>query len=361
MATFQARGDKVRAIVRRKGFKPKSRTFPTKTAAKAWADRVERELADLEARGRTDAAGMTVDELIDWHEREVRGLRRISATQHGNLTRLREGLGTILASKLTAADVIAHARRRVTGQHVRRDGIRIPACSPATMNVELGYLTELLALAQAMGQLKLPVDPVRESRPALRLLKLVSKSKKRDRRPTPDELERLSAHFDEQAWRMKIPMRDIMWFAIHTAKREGEIVRLLRSDVDEGNHTALLRDAKHPRAKEGNHKRFPLLGEAWDIYERQRGREGSERIFPYKAQSIGTAFRRACAQLKIENLTFHDLRHEATSRLFEQNYSIEQVAAVTLHESWNELKRYTQRPAQADVADWWDTQRRRVA
>jgi site-specific recombinase XerD len=38
----------------------------------------------------------------------------------------------------------------------------------------------------------------------------------------------------------------------------------------------------------------------------------------------------------------HDLRHEATSRLFEHGYSIEQVAMVTLHESWSELKRYTQ-------------------
>ena len=37
-----------------------------------------------------------------------------------------------------------------------------------------------------------------------------------------------------------------------------------------------------------------------------------------------------------------DLRHEATSRLFEQGYSIEQVSAVTLHQSWQELKRYTQ-------------------
>jgi len=46
--------------------------------------------------------------------------------------------------------------------------------------------------------------------------------------------------------------------------------------------------------------------------------------------------------LGIEDLHFHDLRHEATSRLFEQGYSIEQVATVTLHESWQELKRYTQ-------------------
>jgi hypothetical protein len=40
-------------------------------------------------------------------------------------------------------------------------------------------------------------------------------------------------------------------------------------------------------------------------------------------------------------LRFHDLRHEATSRLFERGYQIHEVAQFTLHESWNELKRYT--------------------
>jgi hypothetical protein len=40
-------------------------------------------------------------------------------------------------------------------------------------------------------------------------------------------------------------------------------------------------------------------------------------------------------------LRFHDLRHEATSRLCERGYQIHEVAQCTLHESWNELKRYT--------------------
>ncbi len=44
--------------------------------------------------------------------------------------------------------------------------------------------------------------------------------------------------------------------------------------------------------------------------------------------------------LGIENLRFHDLRHEATSRLFEAGYQIHEVAQFTLHDSWNELKRY---------------------
>lgn len=45
--------------------------------------------------------------------------------------------------------------------------------------------------------------------------------------------------------------------------------------------------------------------------------------------------------LAIDDLHFHDFRHEATSRLFEAGYDIPEVAQFTLHESWATLKRYT--------------------
>lgn len=76
--------------------------------------------------------------------------------------------------------------------------------------------------------------------------------------------------------------------------------------------------------------------------QRQPQIPGEDRIFPFNSKSVGTAFTRACSKLGILDLCFHDLRHEATSRLFEQGYDIPEVAAVTLHSSWNELKRYTQ-------------------
>ena len=170
----------------------------------------------------------------------------------------------------------------------------------------------------------------------------MGKSKRRDRRPTESELQQLRGYFAQTAWRSQIPMADIIDFAILSAKREGEITRLLWSDLDAGTRTGLLRDAKHPRKKVGNHKRFPLLGEAWAIVQRQPRIDGEDRIFPYNSKSVGTAFSRACLRLAIHDLCFHDLRHEAASRLFEQGYDIPEVAAVTLHESWNELKRYTQ-------------------
>ncbi|WP_315729264.1 MULTISPECIES: tyrosine-type recombinase/integrase [unclassified Bradyrhizobium] len=68
-------------------------------------------------------------------------------------------------------------------------------------------------------------------------------------------------------------------------------------------------------------------------------REG--RIFPYNGRSVGTAFRRQCQQLRTDDLHFHDLRHEGTSRLFEAGFSIEQVALVTGHKDWKMLRRYT--------------------
>lgn len=57
------------------------------------------------------------------------------------------------------------------------------------------------------------------------------------------------------------------------------------------------------------------------------------------------AFPRATRILGIEDLHFHDLRHGATSRLFERSYQIQEVAQFTLHRSW--ATRYTHlRPEQ---------------
>jgi integrase len=63
--------------------------------------------------------------------------------------------------------------------------------------------------------------------------------------------------------------------------------------------------------------------------------------FTYNGRSVGTAFRRQCQDLEIEDLHFHDLRHEGTSRLFEAGFTIEQVALVTGRKDWKMLRRYT--------------------
>ncbi|MFZ1885080.1 MAG: site-specific integrase [Rhodoplanes sp.] len=167
-------------------------------------------------------------------------------------------------------------------------------------------------------------------------LGLVGKGDERNRRPTQDELDRLIAAFDLNP-RQQIPLGRIVRFAVATAMRQDEICRIGWADIDRDNKMLLIRDRKDPRRKNGNDQRIPLLDvsgyDAWTIIEEQRkftaGSAG--RIFPYNGRSVGTAFRRQCRELKIKDLHFHDLRHEATSRLFEAGFSIEQVALVAGH------------------------------
>jgi integrase len=179
---------------------------------------------------------------------------------------------------------------------------------------------------------------VKEAREACAELRLTGKARKRARRPSPAELTQLRDHFARRDKRSQIPMLAVMEFALNSARRESEICRLGWRDNDPRGRTGMVRDAKHPTKKEGNHRRFKYTPEAWAVVLGQP--KTSEFIFPYDPKSVGAAFTRACSFLGIKDLRFHDLRHEATSRLFERGYQIHEVAQFTLHDSWNELKRY---------------------
>jgi len=173
---------------------------------------------------------------------------------------------------------------------------------------------------------------------------LIAKSQERDRRPTDDELDLLYAYWQRPNVRrlLTIPMENVVRFAIASCMRLGEITRLRWDDVNVADRTILIRDRKHPQKKKGNHQEVPLLGEAWTIVQSQPHLEDEPCIFPYKQQSIGANFTRAVLRLRIDDLHFHDLRHHGISLLFEAGYQIHEVALVSGHTDWRQLKRYTQ-------------------
>lgn len=133
-------------------------------------------------------------------------------------------------------------------------------------------------------------------------------------------------------------MNDVLDFAIESTRRQAEICHLRWEDNDAQTRTGLVRDTKHPFAKEGDRRHFKYTPEAWAIAQRQP--RTSEYVFPYDPKSVGAAFTRACHVLQIPDLRFHDGRHEGTCQLFERGYQIHEVTQFTLHESWAELKRY---------------------
>lgn len=308
-----------------------SETFSTKVLAKEWITRREAGLQLQRARGEPLGKRMTWGELIGWYELRERQGEEWGRSKKADLARLKTAsLRDRRADSLTRQDFIHYIESR-----------RAEGAGPATAANDLIWLRMVFKTATAVLGLPTPIHALDEAATFLRGERITAKPRQRQRRLTEAEESSLIAYFTERDRRADIPMVDIMRFALATARRQEEITRLQWGDLNRERGTALLRDVKHPRLKVGNYKAFKLSPAAWTIIDKRRSPASSPLVFPYNSKSVGAAFTRAVHILGIADLRFHDLRHEATSRLFEKGYSIQEVAQFTLHESWATLKRYT--------------------
>jgi integrase len=323
-----------RAQVRRNG-KYASKTFRLKTLADRWVIETERsiDLGCMLVRGSIQSLH-TLSDLIDLHIADMHEVDRpLRRSKHAVLAALKRDLGSLPIGKLNRESLIEFGKQRT------RQG-----AGPVTLAIDFSYLGTVLTHAAAVHGLIVDTESVRLARIALARLGLIGRSAERDRRPTKEEIDALLKHFDEKPG-MLIPMSRIIKFAIATALRQEEICNLEWQDVDGEKRLVVVRNRKDPRRKQGNHQRVPLLNltqyDAWQLLCEQKAANDNLRCFPYNHRSVGAAFHRACRRLGIENLKFHDLRHEATSRLFEAGLTIEQVSLVTGHRDWKMLRRYT--------------------
>ncbi|MGH8039495.1 MAG: tyrosine-type recombinase/integrase, partial [Stenotrophomonas sp.] len=301
-----------------------SETFSTKVLAKEWITRREAGLQLQRARGEPLGTRMTWSELIGWYELRERQGEEWGRSKKADLARLKmASLRDRRADSLTRQDFIHYI-----------EGRRAEGAGPATAANDLIWLRTVFKTATAVLGVPTPLHALDEAASFLRGERITAKSRQRQRRLLKAEEQDLITHFTVRDERADIPMVDIMRFALATARRQEEITRLRWEDLNRERGTALLRDVKHPRLKRGNHKVFKLSSAAWEVINGRNGATESPLIFPYNSKSIGAAFTRAVHVLGIQDLRFHDLRHEATSRLFERGYSIQEVAQFTLHESW---------------------------
>ena len=329
MASIFKSGNGWRAQVRRKGHAVYTRTFATKTAAADWARAIERDIDRgmmPSARAVSGSRYTVAQAIADYRDlRRVRPVRDTS-TEHYTLQHLEAALGDKGAGDLRVDDLVEYAQRRAD-----------MGAGPYTVNMDVGKLGTVLRTIGAAKGMALP-DVVQQARPLLKHLGLIGGGGRRERRPTEDELHAIVTHLRGQP-NGALYASAVLW-AVETAMRQGEIARIRWADVDRGRRLVLVRDRKDPREKSGNDQWVPLLPGAWALLEQQHQGE-DPRIFPIGGSSISKAFTAACRELSIPDLHFHDLRHEAISRLFEAGYRIEQVALVSGHRTWAHLRRYT--------------------
>ena len=324
-----------RAQVRRKG-KYVSNSFKRRADADAWAIEAERTIdKGLDPRSVNPRKVRCFGDIIDLHVQDMLEVGKIiRRSKRAVLESLKIALGGYRLEEMTRPTLIEFGKKRAK-----------QGAGPATLAVDFSFIGTLMTHAAAVHGISVFPEQVKLARVALIRLGLVGNASERDRRPTQRELDDLIKYFDEKP-RQLIPMSRIIRFAVATALRQQEICKIIWDDVDIENRMVTIRDRKDPRKKDGNHMRVPMLDltgySAWEVLLEQRiVTRGRGRVFPHHHKSTGTAFQRACKDLKINDLHFHDLRHEATSRLFETGLTIEKVALVTGHKDWKMLRRYT--------------------
>ncbi|WP_046079963.1 site-specific integrase [Halomonas sp. HG01] len=325
MATFQKRGTRWRAIVRKKGHPAQSRTFSTKARAQAWARQVEDalEAGDL-GLGPVPTLGDVVDaHLVHLKQTSDRGRKNETSGRS-----VKAGLGEeTLVSELDYKRLADFCQSRLTV-----DGVK-----PSTTQHDIMFLSGAITTAIVEGRLPAEYrDRVSSWRQGLKRGGLIGSPQSRDRRLADDELEALLVHTKHNRALRRIRYHDLIRFAVESCMRLDEICSLRWADVDFEAGTVIIRLRKHPTQK--TDQEVPLMGESQAIIEAQS--RDDERVFPYGAESVSNGFRRICRHLEIEDLHFHDLRHEGISRLFERGYQIQEVALVSGHRDWGSLRRY---------------------
>lgn len=230
-------------------------------------------------------------------------------------------LGEKLTSEVTSIDIASYRDMRLESLNVRTN----EKLSPATVKLELSLLSNVFDIARIeWGHCsENPVKNVRKPKTP----------PGRDRRLTARE-ERLilrycHAHRNQEIY-------SIVVFAVETAMRQSEILNLCWENVN-----LLSRIASLPETKNGTKRDVPLSLNARDMLTRLEPKSQG-KVFSYTSNGLKSTWRLMLQRLEIENLHFHDLRHEAISRLFEKGtLDMMEIAAISGHKSLSMLKRYT--------------------
>lgn len=335
MASFRKRGElQWQARVARKGFPPQVKTFSTKAEAEAWAATVESTMARGTFVCRAESERTTVGEALTRYLLERTNAKKGAAPERSRVRKLlAHPLAMRSMASVRSSDVAAY-----------RDS-RIAEVSPQTVVHEVNLISNLFNIARkewGMESLRNPAEVVRK--PKL--------PNGRDRRLVGEE----ESYLIKAAAQSSIMLESIIIVALGTAMRLGELLQLAWPDIDLERRVAVLRDTKN-----GEARRVPLSSLVVRTINLLPRAINSNRVFwCWKgSDSIQATWRRAitrahknyeadCISAKqnidgtfLKNFRFHDLRHEATSRLFELGFNPMEVATITGHKTLQMLKRYT--------------------
>lgn len=343
-----------KAVIRKSGFPTTAKTFRTKRDAEDWSRRVEDEMVRGVYIQRAPAERMTVAEALKRYMAEVSPTKRpaSAASEAGHAKPLIQYLGKYSLAALTPEIIAKYRDDRLAGLD-RKDAKGKPAPkprSPNTVRLDLALLGHMFNTAMKEWGVGLTYNPVQS-------IRRPSPAPGRERRLSADEEASLLQAVDTHSNPM---LGWIVRIALETGMRSSEITTLRRSQVDIKRRVVRLLETKNtlPRTIPLTRSAVSVFQQALDnpirpidtdlVFFGEPGKDGQRR--PYNFNKVWLTIK---ARAGLQDLRFHDLRHEAVSRLVEGGLSDQQVAAISGHKSMQMLKRYTHLRAE-DLVDELD-------
>jgi len=318
-----------KAVIRKIGWPTTAKTFRTKRDAEDWARRTEDEMVRGVYLSRAPSEKLTVARALKRYMEEVSVTKKPTTqrSEHFTAQHLDAFFGKYSMAAVSA-DLVAKYRdeRLAAGK------------SNNTVRIELAMLRHLFRIAIQEWGIGLTFNPVANIRKP-------SPGAGRDRRLSQEEQQRL---FAAAAAHSNPMLGWIVGLAVETGMRSSEITGMRRSQVDLDRRVVTLKDTKN-----GSARVVPLTRGAAEILRSalnnpirpidtdlvffgEPGRDRKRK--PYVFQKLWADIVR---DIGLADLHFHDLRHEAVSRLVETGLSDQEVAAISGHKSMQMLKRYT--------------------
>jgi integrase len=315
MAAISKRATGYQAQIRRRGFPTVSKMFKAKREAEAWARAYETEMDRGDYVDRTEAERITLGELLERYMREVTPHKKSADSETIRVKRLirEEALCQYKATALTGK-LLAEWRDK-----------RLQEVTGSTVSREIDILSHAINTARREWGIHInnPVELIRRPK----------HNKARERRLSADEEAKLLHELESKTRNPWI--KHVVVFAVETGMRRGEILSLTWSNVDLQKRIARLVDTKN-----GEGRSVPLSLKATALIS-SLPRSIDGRVFATSEEALKQAFERAVERARIDDLHFHDLRHEAISRLFEKGLNVMEVASISGHKTLQMLKRYT--------------------
>jgi integrase len=318
MASIRKRNGKYQVQIRRQDMQPVAKSFVRLSDAKEWARTMEvkADLSELPPN-RDTLKATTLGDLVTLYRDSETPRKKGAVTERTMLNAfLRHPICQRTLAGLGRSD-FANFRDE-----------RLANVKPASVRRQLMTVQAVFTKAMVDWDFPLKTNPVSG-------LKLPTGDNKRQRRLSSTEWLRLQAAVRDDTNPLTLP---IVRFALETAMRRGELLALTWRDVDLSRKAVTVREAKS-----GMGRVIPLTSAATEALRgaaELHGNSEADAVFPIAKETLHSSWRGLVKRAKITDLKFHDLRHEAISRLFEVGLTVPEVASISGHRTIGQLFRY---------------------